>query len=241
MSKVPITKAQEAKVEDLVRHFVGQKEMLDRFLTTLYDFLINSTDLMIHVHSVKKRIKDPDRLREKLKAKVIVARKSGSGFEITPENLFEKVNDLVGIRFLHLHTSEFPDIHKCLTAALEEGTYPLFATPFVRSWDDETKNLFKGWGIRVEDSPRMYTSVHYVVEANTKTRYTCEIQVRTLMEEVWGEVDHLINYPHKTPSIACSEQIRALARLTSGCSRLVDSIFRSHEEYCDGQRINKGA
>jgi len=80
----------------------------------------------------------------------------------------------------------------------------------------------------------MYTSVHYVVEANTKTRYTCEIQVRTLMEELWGEVDHTINYPHKTPSIACSEQIRALARLTSGCSRLVDSIFRSHEEYCRG-------
>ena len=30
----------------------------------------------------------------------------------------------------------------------------------------------------------MYTSVHYVVESNSNTRATCEIQVRTLAEEL---------------------------------------------------------
>ena len=234
MPKVVITKRQEKTIEGLVQRFVGHKDMLIRFLTPLYDFLIHSTELMDCVHSVKSRVKEPDHLRDKLRRNAIEAREKGTEFEVTPDNMFEKVNDLVGIRFLHLHTTQFPHIHKCLTDALEEARYPLFEEPFVRSWDDETKDLFRSWGIRVEESPSMYTSVHYVVEANTKTRYTCEIQVRTLMEELWGEVDHTINYPHKTPSIACSEQIRALARLTSGCSRLVDSIFRSHEEYCRG-------
>jgi hypothetical protein len=41
----------------------------------------------------------------------------------------------------------------------------------------------------------MYTSVHYIIGSGSQTPLTCEIQVRTLMEEVWGEVDHKINYP----------------------------------------------
>jgi len=75
----------------------------------------------------------------------------------------------------------------------------------------------------------MYTSVHYVVESNSSTRATCEIQVRTLAEELWGEVDHTMNYPHESSVLSCREQIKVLARVTSSCSRLVDSIFRSAE------------
>jgi ppGpp synthetase/RelA/SpoT-type nucleotidyltranferase len=54
---------------------------------------------------------------------------------------------------------------------------------------------------------------------------TAEIQVRTLMEEVWGEVDHTMNYPYPVESLACREQLKVLARVTSSASRLVDSIF----------------
>jgi putative GTP pyrophosphokinase len=56
-------------------------------------------------------------------------------------------------------------------------------------------------------------------------KMTCEIQVRTLAEEIWGEVDHRLNYPHKADSVACQQQIRALARSTSAAGRLVDAIF----------------
>lgn len=59
---------------------------------------------------------------------------------------------------------------------------------------------------------------------------TCELQVRTLTEETWGEVDHRINYPHKTDSVACLQQIRALARSTSAAGRLVDSIFATVDD-----------
>jgi hypothetical protein len=85
-------------------------------------------------------------------------------------------------------------------------------------------------GVETKDSKTMYTSVHYIVEANTKTKYTAEIQVRTLAEELWGEVDHTLNYPHESKVLACREQIKVLARVTSSCSRLVDSIFTSHQD-----------
>jgi ppGpp synthetase/RelA/SpoT-type nucleotidyltranferase len=57
---------------------------------------------------------------------------------------------------------------------------------------------------------------------------TCEIQVRTLMEEVWGEVDHELNYPVQTDVFSSREQLQVLARVTSSATRLVDSIFVTH-------------
>jgi len=76
----------------------------------------------------------------------------------------------------------------------------------------------------------MYTTVHYVLQANQEKKVTCEVQVRTLMDEVWGEVSHRVNYPDESPSRTCQDQLKVLARLTTGCTRLVDSIFRSHLE-----------
>jgi putative GTP pyrophosphokinase len=51
------------------------------------------------------------------------------------------------------------------------------------------------------------------------------------MEEVWGEVDHKFNYPHPSKSLACREQIRALARATSAATRLVDAIFATSADF----------
>ena len=77
----------------------------------------------------------------------------------------------------------------------------------------------------------MYTSVHYVIESASRTKVTAEIQVRTLMEEVWGEVDHSMNYPHVTESLPCREQLKVLARVTSSATRLVDSIFATLDDH----------
>lgn len=108
--------------------------------------------------------------------------------------------------------------------------FPLSEGPIARTWDDELRAYFASISVKTKDSENMYTSVHYVVEANRRTKYTAEIQVRTLAEELWGEVDHTINYPHKTSSLPCQEQIKVLARVTSSCTRLVDAIFLTHRE-----------
>ncbi len=63
------------------------------------------------------------------------------------------------------------------------------------------------------------------------TKITCEIQVRTLADEIWGEIDHRLNYPIEHQSLACREQIKSLARVASSCSRLVDSIMATHLDW----------
>ena len=76
----------------------------------------------------------------------------------------------------------------------------------------------------------MYMTVHYDIVANQRKRITCELQIRSLTDELWGDVSHRINYPVESPSTSCQDQLKVLARLTSGCGRLVDSIFKTHHE-----------
>ena len=90
--------------------------------------------------------------------------------------------------------------------------------------------MFHDVGLETEDQSSMYTTVHYDVLANPDTGIACELQVRSLADELWGEVSHRVNYPDQSPSDACRDQLKVLARLTSGCGRLVDSIFKTHRE-----------
>ena len=147
-----------------------------------------------------------------------------------PENLLTSINDLAGVRILHLHTRQIQRIDPLLREIFAEQKYELLEGPFARTWDDESREFFKACGIETQDSPTLYTSVHYVIGSASRTTVTCEIQVRTLMEEVWGEVDHAINYPTPTNVLASSEQLKVLARATSTATRLVDSIFLTHED-----------
>lgn len=182
-------------------------------------------------HSLKWRTKDPDHLKDKLRRKLLKAVEAGKELEVSEDDLFLKINDLAGLRILHLYTHQAGEIDKYLKEVLDEVRFPLLEGPIAKTWDSESSAYFKGLGFTTEESPTLYTSVHYVIQTNFRNPITCEIQVRTLMEEVWGEVDHSINYPHPTNIIACKEQIAALARVTSGCTRLVDSIFRSHDAH----------
>lgn len=228
--KTPKLSVAELKLIDkLVQHYVANQTSFTLLLSQLTEFVNTSNNLKKLAHSVKGRVKDPEHLRAKLIRKGLEAKSKGEVFPYTPENLFQKINDLAGFRILHLHTTQIEEINRELLAIFEEQRWHKLEAS-ARTWDDESRKYFADIGIATEDSKTMYTSVHYVVQPNSRTALTCEIQVRTLMEEVWGEVDHQINYPEKADNLSCREQIKVLARVTSSCSRLVDSIFLAHQE-----------
>lgn len=215
--------------DELLLAYAASRPLVELFQEQLVKALTSSAELAQYVHSMKSRVKDPEHLRDKIFRKMRDCAENGTTFEITPENLLTKVNDLAGVRILHLYTRQIQDIDRALKAIFDEQSYELIEGPFARTWDDESREFFTDCGIKTELSPTMYTSVHYVVSSASRTTVTCEVQVRTLMEEVWGEVDHAINYPSPTSSLACREQIKVLARATSTATRLVDSIFLTHE------------
>ncbi len=223
-----LTPKEKEGIDAIVARFESQRDLVAPFLETVHVMFSGSAELMALVHSVKRRIKDKDHLRDKLIRKMI---KHGANFDITPDNLHSKITDLAGYRILHLHTRQMEKINKVILGLIDEAQYPFLEKPKARVWDDESKAYFESIGITTELSPNMYSSVHYVIGASSKTKLSCEIQVRTLAEEVWGEVDHSFNYPYPSESVACREQIRVLARVASSCSRLVDSIYKSYEDF----------
>ena len=229
MSKKELSAKQIKSIKELVDHYRNDLHLFTQFLEQIKALLTTSKDLTEIAHYMKWRIKDPSHLESKLIRKAIEAKQKKSEFDITCDNLYEKVNDLIGFRILHLYTNQMEKINSVLLTLFDDNKLPLLEGPKARTWDDESREYFRKIGIETQESPSLYTSVHYIIEANKKTKYTCEIQVRTLMEEVWGEVNHSINYPIESNNISCQEQIKALARLTSGCTRLVDSIFKTYE------------
>lgn len=183
------------------------------------------------VHSVKWRMKDT----EKLKRKII--RKAQNGRSITESNLFQEVTDLGGVRVYHLHLEQFREIDSQIQSQVSSGDWVFGEQPKAYSWDPEAREFFERLGFEPEIRPTLYTSIHYLVRPNEGSPHCCEIQVRTLFEEIWGEIDHLLNYPEETTSIACREQLRALAKLVGTGGRLVDSILRSHDEFQQKQDV----
>lgn len=138
------------------------------------------------------------------------------------------MTDLAGVRILHLYQDQFIQIHRLIAKQIAEKEWYLHETPVAYSWDPESISFFKELGLDVQYKESFYTSIHYVVKPKFDSNICCEIQVRTLFEEIWGEIDHTINYPSATQNKACKEQLRVLSKLVSTGTRLADSIFQLH-------------
>jgi ppGpp synthetase/RelA/SpoT-type nucleotidyltranferase len=226
-----LTAAETAEIHRAVEFFAANTNRFDTLAQNLLNVLVNDKRLNKLIHSSKYRVKDPDHLQDKLFRKAIEAKSKGHRPSITAANLYTSVGDLAGVRLLHLHTQQFRAIHEAVEDILSEERYAIIEGPIANTWNDEYRAFFDGLGVATAPRDSLYTSVHYVIESSSRSQLRCELQVRTLMEEVWGEVSHIINYPHETKSVACKEQLKVLARVTSACTRLVDSLFQSKHEH----------
>lgn len=229
--KAALTGRERSTIDRCVKHFVTNEHLFQRAADSVMSACTINPHLKQYIHFIKCRVKDPEHLRAKLRLNAIEAKASGRAPVVDVENLFEQVNDLAGVRILHLHTDEMENINKHIVAILDEEKYRLIGKPVAHVWDDEYHRYFSELGLTTVMRETMYASVHYVIELNTASRVRCELQVRTLADELWGEVSHKVDYSEPTESVACKEQLKVLARVTSGCTRLVDSIFRSQDEF----------
>ena len=217
----------EASMEAIIERVQSELHSIDLFRDYTVRFFETHPDLTQSpqiVHSVKSRLKDLQHLREKIQ------RKSSTEDPITPENIFNRITDIAGVRVLHLYQAQFSRIHRAITQKLDSQDWILYEKPKAYTWDPESQDFFASQGLSVEVKESLYTSIHYVIRPRENSPVSCEIQVRTLFEEIWGEIDRLINYPEPTDSVACREQIGVLARLVGAGSRLADSIHRTYSD-----------
>lgn len=218
-------------IENIIKYYTDKQTqfVLEQLLVQVWTFfdknpLLQEMPFPV-IHSLKSRIKDPEHLKDKL------IRKLEKGTVITCSNLFSEITDLIGVRILHLHQEQFEYIHKEIINKVNQNDWILAEPPKAYTWDPESRQFYENLDINTEVKDSFYTSVHYLVKLNNGNNLCCEIQVRTLFEEIWGEIDHAINYPHPIDSVACSEQLKVLSKLISTGTRLSDSIFKSYNEF----------
>jgi ppGpp synthetase/RelA/SpoT-type nucleotidyltranferase len=219
----------ETSVEELGKLYRDKRRLFELFSQQVAnDFLTQpslNTGVPTIIHSVRHRLKGDDNFAEKIR------RKRAEGRTITKQNLFSEITDCAGLRILHLHQSQFSAIHEFIKSRLKSKSWKLLEKPIAYTWDPESVDYFKKYSLQTKLKPSHYTSVHYLIApANDQHGICCEVQVRTLFEEIWGEVDHSVNYPHKSEKMATVEQLRVLSKLVSTGSRLADAIFKVHAD-----------
>ncbi len=162
----------------------------DKELSITASHIASKLLLNHYMHSVRWRIKDPEHLMAKILRKQLSQNEKYQ--HISVENYAHIITDLIGIRVLHL----FKDDALMLDTLIREK-YHFYEKPtyFYRLGDDTSYLSDELFTKKEHDIG--YRSIHYIIETGDKDDKTyVEIQVRTLFEEGWSEIDHLIRYPN---------------------------------------------
>lgn len=194
-------------------------------------YLFNSLMKFSNVHSVRYRIKDAEHVIEKIIRKKILNPKR----EINIDNYKTELTDLIGLRALHLFKEGWYAIHELITTTWELKKKPI--ANYRMGDQHEYINEYKENGCEVKQHEFGYRSVHYIIETKpAMKKYFVEIQVRTIFEEAWGEIDHTIRYPYHQDNPIFGEYLLNFNRLAGNADEMGTFILKLKREF---QRMEK--
>src|SRR5579872_10304 len=192
------------------RHLAMEAE-----LRTTADYISQRLQSVPAVHSLKIRIKHP----EHLIAKLIRKKLEHEDLSFDDVSYANRITDLIGIRALHLFKHEWLPIHEFVTSAWELHEEPI---AYVREGDPEAviEDLIKA-KFNVQRHPFGYRSIHYVIKSSPgKTIHLAELQVRTLFEEGWSEIDHRVRYPRQSDDPYLAQFLTIFNRLAGSADEM---------------------
>ncbi|SCM57643.1 RelA/SpoT domain-containing protein [Petrimonas mucosa] len=206
--------ATELKWEDLEKiyeDYLKFKEELEPTAIMLFNKLMKSQK----VHSVRYRIKDPEHLIEKIIRKKIEDKNSN----LTLENYREELTDLIGLRALHLFKEDWEFVNDFITT-----TWDLKQNPVANYRKGDTEQIiefFKKKGCEPKEHKYGYRSIHYIIKTQPGRQvHYGEIQVRTIFEEAWAEIDHTIRYPYDLENPIFFQFLLILNRLSGSADEM---------------------
>jgi len=194
-------------------------------LVDLHDFYCNNTmgtlDLIAQqvsqklkaikgAYIVRYRVKDPEHVIDK------IIRKAKDGRVITKDNFLDEIDDFVGLRVLHLFKNNWEEIFAAVSKEYSAKEQPV---AYHRKGDDPVfLKRCEELGLQPKERAAGYRSIHYVaIVPVLSTTFKCEIQIRTVFEDAWSEIDHLVRYPNNTGNELLNSYLMMFNRL-AGCA-----------------------
>ena len=199
------------ELENIYNDYFVFKEELETTAIMLFNKLMKSQK----VHSVRYRIKDPEHLIEKIIRKKIESKESN----LTIENYTEELTDLIGLRALHLFKEDWEVVNDFITATWNLKRKPL--ANYRKGDSEQIIRFFQEKGCEPKEHKYGYRSIHYIIETQPgKQKHYAEIQVRTIFEEAWAEIDHTIRYPYDLENPIFFQFLLILNRLSGSADEM---------------------
>ncbi|MBV7497861.1 hypothetical protein KW837_26690 [Pseudomonas sp. PDM24] len=169
------------------------------------------------VHSVRWRIKNTLHLLKKIVRKKLDKNPKEKWITISHENYLDVVTDLIGIRALHLFKDECIAIDNSIREAWDLNEE---AVMYIREGDGVPAAITER-GCRAAIHDAGYRSIHYIIESRPeKKTLFAEVQVRTIFQEGWSEIDHKVRYP----DFSDNEHISVFLDLFNGLAGSADEM-----------------
>ncbi|WP_095064344.1 hypothetical protein [Pseudomonas sp. Irchel s3f19] len=203
------------ELKDIYDDFIGRRRQLE----DAAEFVVKSIQALGGVHSVRWRVKDPEHLLEKIVRKRSEKTPSKKYLSISVDNYLAVVTDLVGVRALHLFKGEVFAIHDKIRGAWNLGEKPV---SYIREGDHPgLVEQFKEKGITTKIHKSGYRSVHYILKMKPNLeQFLIELQVRTIFEEGWSEIDHKVRYPN----FSKNQQLESILKIFNRLAGSADEI-----------------
>lgn len=171
-----------------------------------------------HVHSYRYRIKKTNSLLAK-----IIRKSAKRSTKITLNNYFREISDLLGIRILYVFKEDYWPIHKQIMDVYNNRLVEHVCLK-LKSGDDQklySKMLGSYNNIKVEEN-ELYRSIHYTLNATDDmiNQPKLEIQTRTIFEEGWSEINHMLVYKQNIDSIDLQIASGVLSDLVGSCDNI---------------------
>jgi ppGpp synthetase/RelA/SpoT-type nucleotidyltranferase len=190
--------------EAILISFLTEKEKYKKLAEYIVQLIQDDPSLPKEsLHTIIYRIKDEFRLIEKI-----------DKLNKEPENYQVKVGDLLGVRMICLRLSDVGKVETYLRFLSEEKILR-----FVKGPDKKRSFILPvDPGESISDGIDLtysgYSSIHYQVEIGENSDapsgledLQVEFQLRTILEEAWGEIDHKYRYMRSRSGVALPEHI----------------------------------
>jgi ppGpp synthetase/RelA/SpoT-type nucleotidyltranferase len=176
-------------LEEIRDYIKDLKPLVTKEIKCIEDWFLKKDDSRINripIYFIKSRVKEPDSAFLKTK------RKSKS---------YKDFTDYGGVRLLCLFERDMLSVHEYLLGSLSKNEFDLYECNFYNFDDNDElykklcqsiEQYYPGHFMIKEDKMSGYKSIHYLVCRDGAV--VVEIQLRTLIQDVWGELEHALSY-----------------------------------------------
>ena len=167
------------------------------------------------IEHIKSRLKTPDSIVKKLKR---------YGFEVTIDNMVEKLSDIAGIRIICSFTSDIYQIAEMITK--QSDVTVLYVKDYIKN---PKPNGYKSYHMVV-------TIPIYLTDGPVDTKV--EIQIRTIAMDFWASLEHKIYYKFEGNAPAYLQQeLKACADVVNMLDVKMYSLNQAIMELAEAQRM----